>query len=176
MALHDDLLALARRLVPPVPPPPAPVPPPPPIVEADLRRGVSTAYYALFHLLIHEAMARIVADPTLRSRVGRSFDHGKMKQVCQEYSGATVVAGVLTVRPGVVIAPQLRDIGTAFVDLQQARHDADYDTATPLGHRDADLKVMTAENAFLDWAACQADPSSGVFLTDLFLKCVLKRS
>jgi hypothetical protein len=176
MALHDDLLALARRLVPPVPPPPAPVAPPPSIVEADLRRGVSTAYYALFHLLVHEAMARIVADPTLRSRVGRSLDHGKMKQVCQDYSGATIAAGVLTVRSGITIAPQLRDIGTAFVDLQQARHDADYDTATPLGHADADLKVMTAENAFLDWAACQADPSSGVFLTDLFLKSVLKRS
>ena len=175
MALHDDLLALARRLVPPVPPPPAPVPPPPPIVEADLRRGVSTAYYALFHLLIHEAMARIVADPTLRSRVGRSFDHGKMKQVCEEYSGATVVAGVLTVRSGVAIAAQLQDIGTAFVDLQQARHDADYDTATPMGHPDADSKVTTAENAFRDWAACQADQSSGVFLTDLFLRSVLKR-
>ena len=39
-----------------------------------------------------------------------------------------------------------------------------------------DLKVMTAETAFLDWAACQADPTSGVFLTDRFLKCVLKRS
>ena len=69
MALHDDLLTLARRLVPPVPVPPAPGLPPPSIVEADLRRGVTTAYYALFHLLIHEAMARIVADPTLRSRV-----------------------------------------------------------------------------------------------------------
>jgi hypothetical protein len=176
MALHDDLLDLARRLVPPVAPPHAAVPPLPPILEADLRRGVSTAYYALFHLFIHEAMARIVADPALRSRVGRSLDHGKMKLVCQGYSAATVVVGLLTVRPGVVIAPQLRDIGTAFVDLQQATHDADYDTATPLGHPDADLTVMTAENAFLDWAACQADPSSGVFLTDLFLKCVLKRS
>jgi hypothetical protein len=171
MALHDDLLTLARRLVPPLLPLP-----PLAIVEVDLRRGVSTAYYALFHLLIHEAMARIVADPTLRSRVGRSFDHARMRQVCEDYSGATVVAGVLTVRPGVGMAPQLRDIGTAFVDLQQARHDADYDTATPLGHLNADLKVMTAEAAFLDWTACQADPSSGVFLTDLFLKCVLKRS
>jgi hypothetical protein len=176
MALHDDLLVLARRLVPPPLSQPAPVPPPPPIAEADLRRGVSTAYYALFHLLIHEAMARIVADPTLRSRVGRSLDHGKMKQVCQEYSGATVVAGVLTVRAGVPIAPQLQNIGTAFVDLQQARHDADYDIATPLGHADADFKVATAENAFLNWAAWQADPSSGVFLTDLFLRSVLRRS
>jgi hypothetical protein len=176
MALHDDLLTLARRLVPPLLLPTIPVPPPAAVVEADLRRGVSTAYYAFFHLLVHEAMARIVADPTLRSRVGRSFDHGRMKQVCQEYSGATAMAGVLTVRPGLAIAPQLRDIGTAFVDLQQARHHADYDTGTPLGHPDADLKVMTAEIAFLDWAGCQADPSSGVFLTDLFLRCVLKRS
>ena len=176
MALHDDLLALARRLVPPVSHLPALLLPQPPIVEADLRRGVSTAYYALFHLLIHEAMARIVADPTLRSRVGRSLDHSKMRQVCQEYSGATVVTDVLTLKSGVPIATQLQDIGTAFVALQQARHDADYDTATPLGHADADLKVMTAETAFLDWAACQADPSSGVFLTDLFLRSVLKRS
>jgi hypothetical protein len=124
----------------------------------------------LFHLLTYEAMARIVADPALRSRVGRSLDHGRMKQVCLEYSGATVVAGVLTVRSAVAIAPPLRDIGTAFVELQEARHDADYDMATPLRHPDADLKVMTAENAFLGWAACQADPSSAVFLTDLFLK------
>ena len=50
MSLHDDLLALARRLVPPVPLHPASVSPPPPIVEADLWRGVSAAYYALFHL------------------------------------------------------------------------------------------------------------------------------
>src|SRR4051812_12793378 len=174
MALHDDFLLLARRLVPPTPSTPVPIPVITP-VEADLRRGVSTAYYALFHRLIHEAMARIVADPTLRPRVGRSFDHGKMKQVCQEYSGATVVAGVLTVRPGIIIVQQLQDIGIDFAGLQQARHDADYDTATAPGHPDADLKVLTAENAFLDWAACQADPSSGVFLTDLFLKCVLKR-
>jgi hypothetical protein len=76
----------------------------------------------------------------------------------------------------IAIAPQLRDIGIAFVALQQARYEADYDTATPLGHANADPKVMTAENAFLDWTACQADPSLGVFLTDLFLKSVLKRS
>jgi hypothetical protein len=78
------------------------------------------------------------------------------------------------VRSGVAIASQLQAIGTAFVDLQQARHDADYDTATPMRHPEADSKVTMAENAFRDWRACQADPSSGVFLTDLFLRSVLK--
>lgn len=167
MPLHDDLLALARRLVPPVP---AATPP-----EADLRRGVSTAYYALFHLLICEATVRIVTDTALRPRVARSFEHGKMQQVCQEYSRAAVVGGSLTVRSGVVIAPQLMDIGKAFVDLQQARHDADYDTGMPIEHPGADLTVLTAETAFLDWQACQADPSAGVFLTELFLKSLPKR-
>ena len=168
MALHDDLLDLARRLVPPVPATIAQVPNSPLVPEADLRRGVSTAYYALFHLLVHEAMERIVADPSLRSRVGRSFDHGRMKQVCEEYSKVTLM-------PGGAILPQLKAIGAAFVELQQARHDADYDTAAPLGHAEADQKVGAAEKAFRDWAACQADPSSGTFLTDLFLKSVLRR-
>lgn len=171
MALHDDLLALARRLVPPMQlgsPPATPA-----IADADLRRGVSTAYYSVFHLLIHEAMARIVADPALRPLVGRSFDHGKMKQVCKEYADASTVAGVLTVNRA-PIAPQLRDIGSAFVHLHQARHDADYNLAATIQHLDADLLVVTAEIAFLDWVACRAEPSTGVFLTELFLRCVAK--
>ena len=45
MPLHDDLLKLAKELVDRNPAAP---------VEADLRRGVSTAYYALFHLLVHD--------------------------------------------------------------------------------------------------------------------------
>ncbi len=174
MALHDDLLGLARRLV-----PPAPITPGAPVValpmEVDLRRGVSTAYYALFHLLIHECMTRIIADATLRSRISRSLDHGKMRLVCQDYSNAVTGAGGVVTLRGNAIAPQLRDIGLTFVDLQQARHDADYDTTTPLGHVDADYRVTIAEGAFADWAACQGDPSSGVFLTELFLKSVLRR-
>src|SRR4051812_38005464 len=74
MVLHDDLLTLARSMVPEYRPPYPPTP-----AEANLRRGVSTAYYALYHLLVGEAMTRIVADPALRPRVARSFDHTKMK-------------------------------------------------------------------------------------------------
>jgi hypothetical protein len=44
MEIHHDLLAVARDLVEKDFP-----------TEGTLRRSVSTAYYALFHLLIHEA-------------------------------------------------------------------------------------------------------------------------
>ncbi len=163
MPLHDDLLVLARSLVPQYVPsyPAAPA-------EANLRRGVSTAYYALFHLIVGEAMIRIVADPALRSRVARSFQHDKLQQVCQEYSRARLDnAGQLTMRSGAVIPVQLQDLGTAFVSLQNARHQADYDTGTTLTHEGADTQVLTAEAAFLDWDAIQANPAAAVFLTEI---------
>ncbi len=171
MPLHDDLLTLARSLVPEYIPryPTAPA-------EANLRRGVSTAYYALFHLLVGEAMMRIVADPSLRARVARSFQHDRMKHVCQDYSDAKLDStGQLTIKSGAVIPVPLQDIGTAFVSLQNARHQADYDTGSTLTHAEADTHVMSAEAAFLDWATVQADPAAAVFLTEVFLRCVTKR-
>jgi len=171
MPLHDDLLALARSLVPQYVPPYPAAP-----AEANLRRGVSTAYYALFHLIVGEAMIRIVADPALRSRVARSFQHDKMQQVCKEYSQARLDnAGQLTIGSGVVIPVQLRDLGTHFVSLQNARHEADYNTGTTLTHEEADTQVLTAETAFLDWDAIQASPAAAVFLTEIFLRSVTRR-
>ncbi len=155
------------QYLPPYPPTPA---------EANLRRGVSTAYYALFHLLVGEAMTRIVADPTLRSRVARSFQHDRMKHVCQEYSDAKLDStGQLTIKSGAVIPVQLQDIGTAFVSLQDARHQADYDTGTTLTHAEADTQVTIAEAAFLDWDTVQANPAAAVFLTEVFLRSVTKQ-
>ena len=82
MALHDDLLDLALRLVTPPAAQPATVaagtpvpstlvasvPAPPPKTEAELRRGISTAYYAL-------AISRGVATVALRPHVARNFEH-----------------------------------------------------------------------------------------------------
>jgi hypothetical protein len=46
--------------------------------QASLRRAVSTAYYALFHLLIDEAVGNW-GVARQRSILARTFDHGKMK-------------------------------------------------------------------------------------------------
>jgi hypothetical protein len=50
MAYHDDLLRLARDL--------ANKPDP---TQAEFRRSVSTAYYALFHLLVGETTLKLLA-------------------------------------------------------------------------------------------------------------------
>lgn len=160
MSMHDDLLSLARHLVDRNPGSP---------VEADLRRGVSTAYYSLFHLLVYEAMDRFLGDPTFRPRVARAFQHGSMKDFCRWYSGQSMNAA------GVVIPVQLRQIASEFVALQEARHQADYDTGVTVTHGQADTDVMRAEVAFLDWSAVQADPESTNFLQELFCRSIMRR-
>ncbi len=159
MPLHDDLLRLARHIVDRNPTAPA---------EADLRRAVSTAYYALFHLLVHESAARIVAIAALRPRVVRAFEHRDMRKVCEDYSQA--------VHPGGQPVPQkIQDIAATFITLQQARFEADYNTAKTLTYAEANSSVQLAENSFADWVAVQANPDIDGFLTDLLFQSIRKR-
>ena len=46
--------------------------------QASLRRAVSTAYYALFHLLVSEAILNWKRVDQ-RHLLARFFEHGKMK-------------------------------------------------------------------------------------------------
>lgn len=54
--------------------------------QASLRRSVSTAYYALFHLLIHEATLNW-NKVEQRALLARFFEHGKMKNACDKQRG-----------------------------------------------------------------------------------------
>src|SRR5580704_5206468 len=49
--------------------------------QASLRRAVSTAYYALFHLLITET-TKNWKRPTERYTLARMFEHTLMGKVC----------------------------------------------------------------------------------------------
>ena len=71
MAYHDELLEQAKELVHKNPKNPT---------QADLRRSVSSAYYALFHLLIFEACLNW-SNEVSRPGLARMFDHGVMKKV-----------------------------------------------------------------------------------------------
>lgn len=51
--------------------------------QPSLRRALSTAYYALFHLLISDAVANCT-DPQFRATLARVFDHGPMKSASEQ--------------------------------------------------------------------------------------------
>ena len=158
MALHDELLAQAIRL---------------PINnrnQAGLRRAVSAAYYALFHLLVSEAVERLSTDqsPALRALMRRAFGHAGMLEICRQVS-----AGGLSkeLRPifTTLIEDDLVAVAKKFVGLQEARLTADYDLEKDLEMNTAKLAVISADQAFRHWTNIKHTPNATVFLTALLL-------
>jgi hypothetical protein len=121
MAFPDDLLQLARDIADLHPEN---------TNQASLRRAVSTAYCALFHLLIEEATANW-ARPELRASLGRCFDHGPMKSA-SEARISQINADFKKNRPegeNRSTAIHLGYVAHALIWAQQHRNDADYNVA-----------------------------------------------
>lgn len=121
----SDLVAVARLLL-----SAGPATPP---SEAQLRRAVSTAYYALFHKVLRAGAERFMGVGKQRSAgyglIYRGFNHGRMKTVCASLNVATL-SKTLQQLGRIAVSQDMRDFAGAFVALQEARHLADYDPST----------------------------------------------
>jgi hypothetical protein len=129
--------------------------------QASLRRSVSTAYYALFHLLIQEASANWSRADT-RDYLARAFEHRTMKQACTWAENATYDR---TISPQVVV--KLRSVARAFRELQLQRHLADYSNATRWDRIKASAKVNQAKTAFNDWKSIRNEFVAQKYLVSL---------
>ena len=110
--------------------------------QADLRRSISTAYYALFHALAKDGADLFVGAASSSpgaawARAYRALDHGFAKNACSQVVG-----------PGFP-APLVRCADT-FVTLQEQRHFADYDPTVSFTRPQALLIVDEAEKAIRD--------------------------
>ena len=164
MALPDDLLEqttfLARDMDPGRP------------RQASLRRTLSAAYYALFHLLSEEGAGTLAPRYLggLRHQVKRAFAHADMRTVCEQFArGGQSNPGTrrLVSTP---IEPQLVSVASAFVALQESRHAADYDTAIVFNRLDVLQKITMTRRAFAQWRAVRRRPNARVFLAALLLQ------
>ena len=105
--------------------------------QANLRRAVSTAYYAVFHLLARTA-ADLLIGRTHNSAwhlACRALEHGNAKNAClnkQAMEG---------------IPPEIQEFAETFVDLQKARHWADYSYEAKYDKQDTLTAIKKAENA-----------------------------
>ncbi|MCC6368832.1 MAG: hypothetical protein IT165_35370 [Bryobacterales bacterium] len=110
-----------------------------------MRRAVSTAYYALFHLLINSAVANWNRWE-LRHKVARAFEHNNMKEVSKRFQNqqSSYHRGQ---NPTVVL--RLRTVAAAFVQLQEKRHTADYDNGTFWTRTEALAQVTQAQQPLL---------------------------
>lgn len=125
--------------------------------EANLRRAVSTAYYALFHHLVDSA-AQFVAgtqakDWPLAALTARAFAHSDMRAACRAFQNA---------QPSELLRPlwaqyrphtnaDLTRVAGDFVALQESRHAADYDLTLRLFRADVLDTVDVAGEAIAAW-------------------------
>lgn len=161
MSLHDDLLRQAGQLARSEPRRPK---------QASLRRAVSTAYYALFHLLINEGATVMspMNEVQLRVIVARAYQHGAMKAVASDVLKGKFSKGYSDL--GLSPSPELRSVARTFYGLQEKRHEADYDIGASFT-RDEVLKLVTqSEQAFKDWRHVRGTKEAMVFLQSMLLK------
>ena len=131
-----------------------------------MRRAVSTAYYALFHLLISEAVANWHRT-SLRTALGRAFDHNIMKAASNRLKDKQQFPFNGEDR-GVVEA--LRVVAKTFSQLQEKRHTADYDNTTFWTRTEALAQVKSAEEAFSKWKPIRNEQIAQAYLVPLIVK------
>lgn len=166
MSLHDELLMQAERLAKLEPKHPR---------QASLRRATSTAYYALFHLLIHEATTALVDDPGLQKLVPRAFAHGEMKQACEQFREDRKFPDQLKAISLPALSDDLKTVANAFIRLQENRHAADYDVSRTFNSTDTAASLQTAREAFEAWDRVRGQQIATVFLVNLLLGSKWKR-
>jgi len=157
VAFHDELLQLASDLV---------AQEPARVNQAVLRRAVSTAYYALFHLLINETSANW-SRASSRNVLGRMFDHALMRRVSSRILDAKRFP--FTGEDPTVVQ-NLRAVADAFVDLQDKRHTADYDNSAVWDPTEALEEVERAKRAFATWRLIRNQEIAQEYLVSLLIK------
>lgn len=130
--------------------------------QVDLRRAVSAAYYGLFHLLTTEA-AQNWKHQRQRDRFARMFDHGRMKTCSSKLSSRP-----LPIDPAESpVFADLKLVADSFVNLQQARHTADYDNSKVWSRTEVWEMICVAEDARAAWLNIREKEVAQDYLLDL---------
>lgn len=155
MSLHEDLLRQAEML--------ATIDPRRP-KQVNLRRSISTAYYALFHLLTTAASSLFTADATQAARIARTLNHGDMRKISQMIGHHKLPKAFHPLSPTYTTQADVKIVADAFVFLQQARHEADYDLMLEFDREEALECTQTAREALRAWDRVKKTSDAKLFL------------
>ncbi|MYI70253.1 MAG: hypothetical protein F4103_16460 [Boseongicola sp. SB0673_bin_14] len=163
MSLHAELLKQARFLARKERKKPT---------QASLRRSVSASYYAIFHFLVDEATRLMLAGNVrapLRDSLARAFHHSAMKQAAVAFAKGSIPLRLASGLNGQQVQQPLIDVASAFVQLQEARHEADYNRGLRFTRRETLDLADLAEQAFGDWRQVRGSLPADAFLTGLLV-------
>ncbi len=138
--------------------------------QVDLRRAISSTYYGVFHYVL-TCLADEVVGPSQRGTpryalVYRSVEHGKIRSLCADVRKDIVPSKLVPLAPPKGFDPRLRGFGAAALELQELRHQADYELLKRFTIIDVRTAVTVARDAVGAFAATEAD-SRKAFLTPL---------
>lgn len=152
--IGKELLALSRQIA---------NLPDPGTHQVNLR-AVSTAYYALFHFIIQEATLVWSHDET-RPVLARVFEHGRMKALCDKTRGS-----IKDLTPFGQRTPDehLRAFAKTFIQAQEAREDADYDTTSQWALANVEDHIELTGEEIRSWETIRDEPAARQFLVQLF--------
>ena len=150
--------------------------------QVNLRRAVSAAYYALFHRLTHDASRLLISGrgrTNLRGAVRRSFTHTEMAKAARGIGRLNPAqpwmallggrhADVSSSAQAPSVSDDLLKVARTFIDLQEKRHTADYDTTAILYREEVRESIYHVQQAFAALDTMDKDEKA-VFLTALLL-------
>ncbi len=150
--------------------------------QANARRATSTAYYALFHFLADEAGRCFVGGRSskraLRAAVARALEHGSLRSACERIASRGAPANLPAALRGcwdVSISPELQQVAETLASLQELRHRADYDRATPIRRAQASSSVFAARQAMRSWKRIRDEEVAAFLLAALTWRNVAGR-
>jgi hypothetical protein len=126
--------------------------------QTFMRRAISTAYYAAFHLFVEDFVEHWEFEDQ-RARLGRMFNHGPMRNAAYTPKDK---------RNPTPVEQELLDIITAFEQLQKDRQRADYDGGWRLVETDVRDSIGLAEDVFVKWGKIKGQDIARDHLLSMF--------
>jgi hypothetical protein len=119
--------------------------------QVDLRRAVSAAYYGIFHIAAAAVADQFVGASRRTSPeyalAYRRIDHKSFKTLCNDVKSSTPSSKYAPFVPNGGFSIDLKAFAVAAVELQEKRHDADYNPLISVRASDAKALVATARDA-----------------------------
>ena len=157
MPYPHDLLAFARQI--------AELYQKPASHQPSLRRAISTAYYALFHLLISDGIA-YCGDKQLASTLAGIFEHGTMKSVSD--AKVSEINGLFDPKPPAeplrTEAYHIHNVAETFGQARNNRLDADYNLSREWQPDQVLLLIEGVESAFASWDIVRTEQAAKDYL------------
>lgn len=136
--------------------------------QVNLRRAISSAYYAVFHQLLtataDEFVGKALRQDSRHALLYSSIDHGAARRICEEALRPGPTAKYRKFVPGSGFETHIRAFSSNFLSLQNRRHEADYDPSQLFTTVDAMFAIYLAKSALEEFASSSADGRK-LFLT-----------